>query len=168
MGFTEAVKACFSKYMNFSGRSGRPEFWWFALFVFAGAFALSIVDSLIWGTTEGATRIFAPLFQLATFLPLLAVGWRRLHDTGKPGWYLLLPALFSLAFALALLTGVVAFGAMEAAGMPEEQLRGPAALLGVTGMMIAGIVQLVLALLMLWWMTRPSDPRANAYGAPPT
>jgi uncharacterized membrane protein YhaH (DUF805 family) len=168
MGFPDSIKACFSKYTGFSGRSARPEFWWFVLFVFVGTFVLSIVDSLIWGATESATKIFAPLFQLATFLPLLAVGWRRLHDTGKPGWYLLLPMLVSLAFVLALLTGVFAFGALEVVGTPEEQLRGPAAFLGVTGMIVSGIVQLVLAVLMTWWLTRPSEPGANAYGAPPS
>jgi uncharacterized membrane protein YhaH (DUF805 family) len=66
-----------------------------------------------------------------------------------------------------LLTGVVAFCAIEAAGMPSEQLRGPSSFLGVTGIIVAGIIQLVLAILMIWWLTRPSQPGANAYGAPP-
>ncbi len=167
MGFTDAVKTCLSKYAGFSGRAARPEYWWFVLFVFVGVVVFSIIDSLIWGAAEDATRIFAPLFQLAIFLPLLAAGWRRLHDTGRPGWYLLLPMLFSLFFVLALLTGVAAFGAIEAAGTPSEQLRGPAALLGATGMIIAGTIQLVLAILMIWWLTRPSEPGANTYGAPP-
>lgn len=167
MTFSDAVKTCLGKYVVFSGRAARSEYWWFALFVFLGVFILSIVDHVIWGDAEDAIKLLAPIFQLVTFLPLLAAGWRRLHDTGRPGWYLLLPMLFSVGFALALIGGVVAFGAIEAAGMPQDELRGPAALLGLTGIMIAWIVQFVLALLMLWWLTRPSEPGANAYGAQP-
>ncbi|MEE4377275.1 MAG: DUF805 domain-containing protein, partial [Candidatus Competibacteraceae bacterium] len=107
------------------------------------------------------------LWQLALFIPLLAAGWRRLHDTGRPGWWLLIPMLVSLAFMLMLFAGIFAFAGAERAGVDPEALRGPAALLGVTGMTIAGVVQLVLAVLMLWWLTRLGDEMDNAYGRPP-
>lgn len=167
MGFADAVKACLHKYVGFSGRAARSEYWWFVLFVVVGALIFAVVDMMIWGAREGATRVFTPLFQLAMFLPLLAAGWRRLHDTGRPGWYLLIPMLFSLAFVLVALTGVLAFGAMEVAGTPSESLRGPAAFLGVTGLTVAGIVELILFILMIWWLSRPSQPGANVYGPPP-
>lgn len=79
MRFTDAVQLCFGKYADFNGRAQRPEFWWYVLFIFLGGLA---------------TRIFgesaAALFSVATLLPSLAVGARRLHDTGRSGWWLLL------------------------------------------------------------------------------
>lgn len=75
MSFTESIKLCFAKYADFSGRAKRPEFWWFALFCFIGSLLLEIVGSGVsW------------LFSLATLLPSLAVGARRLHDQNKSGW----------------------------------------------------------------------------------
>ncbi|MBF9059445.1 DUF805 domain-containing protein [Rhodobacterales bacterium HKCCSP123] len=113
---------------------------------------------------QPATEAFAPLFQLATILPLLAAGWRQLYDAGRLGWNILLPTIFSVAFMLALLVGVFAFGAMEAAGASPVVLRGPAILLSTVGLMVSAAIQLVLAILMLWWLTPPSEPGANSYG----
>lgn len=55
---------------------------------------------------------------------------------------------------------------MEQNVADPESLRGPAAVLGLTGIVVIAVVQLVLTVLMLWWLTRPSDPDANAYGSP--
>lgn len=77
---TKSVKTCFQKYVDFSGRAARPEFWWFALF--------SLVVSLLVQAVLGYT--VAMLVNLAFLLPSLAVGSRRLHDTGKTGWLQLL------------------------------------------------------------------------------
>lgn len=75
MDFQTAVKACFNKYADFNGRAKMPEFWWFALFTFVVALILDFVSSPVsW------------IFSLATLLPSLAVGARRLHDTNKSGW----------------------------------------------------------------------------------
>lgn len=79
MNFADSVKLCFAKYADFSGRAQRPEFWWFTLFVF--------LASLIIGMVSDTVSI---LFSLATLLPSLAVGARRLHDTGRSGWWQLL------------------------------------------------------------------------------
>ncbi len=157
MGFVESVKTCLSRFATFSGRASRPEYWWFVLFVALGVVIFSILDFVVFGTSPGSTKVFAPLWQLALFVPLLAAGWRRLQDTGRPGWWLLIPMLVSFAFMLMLFAGIFAFGTAERAGVDPESLRGPAALLGVTGLTIAGIVQLALAVVMLWWLTRPSD-----------
>ena len=111
-------------------------------------------------------RILSSVFQLAVVIPMLAAGWRRLHDTGKPGWYLLLPMVLSIATVVTLMTGVVAFSALEQSVEDSEALRGPAALLGGTGIMVVSILQLILSVLMIWWLTRPSDEGANEYGPP--
>ena len=79
MPIVNAVKACLAKYANFNGRARRTEYWWFFLAVLLG----SAVASLI------AFRVYA-LFSLATLLPMIAVGARRLHDTNRSGWWQLL------------------------------------------------------------------------------
>jgi len=69
----------------FSGRAGRREFWTFTL--------VNLVINLIINALAkqvGLFSIVGLLFSLAIFVPGLAVGIRRLHDTGKSGWYFLL------------------------------------------------------------------------------
>ena len=169
MGFATAVRTCLSKYISFSGRASRPEYWWFLLFVVLGSLVFGLLDGVLFGvdTETGESQgALAPLWQLAMFIPLLAAGWRRLQDTGRPGWYILLPMLVSLVSVVGLFLGIFTFGVMEQNVADPDSLRGPAAVLGLTGFAVIAIVQLVLTVLMLWWLTRPSDPGANAYGSP--
>lgn len=79
MTFGESIRICFSKYAEFNGRASRPEFWWWVLFTVLAGLAAGII-----GETASA------LFSLATLLPSLAVGARRLHDTNRSGWLQLL------------------------------------------------------------------------------
>jgi uncharacterized membrane protein YhaH (DUF805 family) len=88
MGFQEAVTTCFSKYVGFEGRAARPEYWWWTLFVIVVGIVLRLVGHIVLGDT-GAS-VLSGLFQLAVFLPGLAVAVRRLHDTDRSGWWLLL------------------------------------------------------------------------------
>ena len=91
--FGQAVKSCFNQYCGFKGRASRAEFWWFALFGFVLGFVLGFVDGLLFTLTENAFFAllgFSGLFQLGVFLPNLAVTARRLHDTDKSGWWMLL------------------------------------------------------------------------------
>ena len=79
MTFIESLRICFAKYADFSGRASRPEFWWWTLFTFLVSMATGIVSEMLsW------------LFSLAVLLPSLAVGARRLHDTDRSAWFLLL------------------------------------------------------------------------------
>jgi uncharacterized membrane protein YhaH (DUF805 family) len=85
MTFAESVRTCFSKYADFNGVASRPEFWWFILFVFVVAVVLNFISPTL-----------ANIVSLGLLLPQLAVGARRLHDTGKSGWWqllLLLPVI---------------------------------------------------------------------------
>ena len=171
MTFSESIKTCLSKYAKFSGRASRSEYWWFVLFIVLASAVLGIVDNKVFGVdpmTQTTNGVFGPLFSLATLLPLLAVGWRRMHDGGKPGWYLLLPMLVTFATFFFVMVGVMGFASMQNIGADPDMLRGPAAFLGMTGMVTAVIVQLILFVLLLWWLTRPSDTGTNAYGPPPT
>ncbi|MBO9471914.1 DUF805 domain-containing protein [Shimia sp. R10_1] len=167
MKFTDAVKTCFGKYLTFSGRAQRSEYWWFVLFVVLVSVVSAILDSFLFGvdaeTGEGR-QVITPLVQLGVALPMLAAGWRRLHDTGRPGWYLLLPLGLSLASVVLLLSGVAAFSVLEQNVENADALRGPAAFLGVGGLVTVWILQLALSILMIWWLTRPSQEGENDYG----
>ncbi len=91
--FGQAVKSCFNQYCGFKGRASRAEFWWFALFTFIVGLVLGFVDGLLLTSTENAFFAllgFSGLFQLGVFLPSLAVTARRLHDTDKSAWWMLL------------------------------------------------------------------------------
>jgi uncharacterized membrane protein YhaH (DUF805 family) len=87
MTFQEAVKTCFTKYADFNGRASKEEFWWFFLFLFAVAVVLHFVSDML-----------GSLFSLATLVPALAVGARRLHDTDKSGWLQLIGLIPVLGF----------------------------------------------------------------------
>ena len=85
--------AVLKKYAVFEGRARRREYWFFALF----NFLIGIVLGLIAGVTgafrsEAATWpvILVVLYALAVFIPGLAVSVRRLHDTNRSGWWLLI------------------------------------------------------------------------------
>lgn len=79
MTLSDAVSTCFKKYATFDGIAQRSEYWWFFLFcILASAILVLLGD---------AVRV---VFSIATLLPSLAVGARRLHDTDRSGWWQLL------------------------------------------------------------------------------
>lgn len=92
-GFGEAISICFSKYFMFSGRANRAEYWYFQLFALLVNLLLALVIGLS-ATAISTIAAIVPLimliFQLALFIPLLSVSVRRLHDTDKTGWWLLI------------------------------------------------------------------------------
>ena len=79
MTFGESISICFTKYAAFNGRASRSEYWWWFLFTFLASAATGIVSQSL-----------SALFSLGVMLPSLAVGARRLHDTNRSGWFLLL------------------------------------------------------------------------------
>lgn len=78
-------------YATFTGRARRKEYWMFVLFYVLFSIGVSIIDQVL-GTTDPDTGVgyLGGLYYLALLIPSLAVGARRLHDTGKTGWLLLL------------------------------------------------------------------------------
>lgn len=79
MTFGQSLSTCFSKYAAFNGRASRSEYWWWVLFTFLASAASGIVSETL-----------SALFSVAVLLPSLAVGARRLHDTDRSAWFLLL------------------------------------------------------------------------------
>ena len=74
-----SVRTCLTKYADFNGRAARPEFWWFVVFWI-----------VVMAVTGLISRYINGIAGLALLLPGLAAGSRRLHDTGKSGWFQLL------------------------------------------------------------------------------
>jgi uncharacterized membrane protein YhaH (DUF805 family) len=73
------------KYAEFSGRARRQEYWMFTLIYILMYAGLAVVEGMILGTP-----FISSIFLLAMFLPTISVAIRRLHDTGRSGWWLLL------------------------------------------------------------------------------
>jgi uncharacterized membrane protein YhaH (DUF805 family) len=78
--------AVLKKYAVFQGRARRKEYWMFTLISLLVAIAFVIVDSVLFG----GPSLFYGLYGLAVLLPGLAVTVRRIHDTGRSGWWLLI------------------------------------------------------------------------------
>ena len=110
MTFVEAIKDGFGKYVTFSGRSSRSAYWYWVLFAFIVAVVATIIDMAI------GSRIVSLITTLALLLPGIAVGFRRLHDVGRSGWWILIAlvpfigAIVLLVFALQPSEGPNRFG----------------------------------------------------------
>ena len=91
----EWYKLAFTKYADFQTRSTRSEFWWFLLVNLLVIFGVSMIAGILGGLLESQViatigSIIIVLYYLAIFIPYLAVSVRRLHDTNRSGWFLLL------------------------------------------------------------------------------
>lgn len=122
MSFGQAIGQVLKNYANFSGRARRSEFWWWALLTFLIGIAFNIVFTAAVGPdvfqnwqdieTIDDLRALSPnavpllgaygALTLFLFLPSLAVAVRRLHDTGKTGWLILLGLIPFLGFIILL------------------------------------------------------------------
>jgi uncharacterized membrane protein YhaH (DUF805 family) len=84
MSFPEAIRACLSQYVTFTGRARRSEYWWFVLFILLATLVAALID------TSFNIIVFQVVVGLALLLPQLAVIVRRLHDTDRTGWWILI------------------------------------------------------------------------------
>lgn len=91
MTFGQSIATCFSKYCNFSGRASRSEYWWWILFtvIIGSLFGIPSGIQAVHGTSSGLP-IISYIVGAILFLPSLGVLIRRLHDTGKSGWWWLI------------------------------------------------------------------------------
>lgn len=88
--FADVIRTVFSRYVKFSGRARRSEYWYWVLFLILVSIALAIIDGMIFGFEQNDAAILGPIFSLGTFLPSLGVAFRRMHDLGKSAWWLLI------------------------------------------------------------------------------
>ena len=107
------------KYADFSGRARRKEYWFFALFNILISLALGIIDNVL-GTysAEAHTGLLEAIYSLAVLVPGLAVTVRRLHDTNRSGWWLLMVLIPLIGWAVLLVFMILD-------GTPGENRFGP-------------------------------------------
>ena len=151
------AKRPIQKYADFSGRAPRAEYWWFVLAMVIVFVALSIVESIV-GLNKMILGVYGPLtvlLWLAVLVPSLSVGVRRLHDTDRSGWWLLLMVPYGVAVVLMLRS----MSAAAAAGtMPGFGAAGI--------LMLVGFACLITLLVFYCLAGTPGDNRygPNPYG----
>lgn len=189
MSMVEAVKVCLRKYIVFSGRASRAEFWKFVLGIFLTSIVAAIANVVIFGpvtesqfvvrtTSQGTTQHlqqttqygpgpFSTLLGLAVFLPFLAAASRRLHDIGRPGWHLALP------WAVSILLIAISLLAFTAHVPVSEDIRAANPSIGETmavpqpplplfvASWLFGFATFVLSII---WFARRGQPEANQFG----
>ncbi|WP_375383491.1 DUF805 domain-containing protein [uncultured Sphingomonas sp.] len=171
------------RYAQFSGRSRRKEFWMWVLFIIIVSVVLSLIDGLLglspaprtvtpgqFGATPMPTGpaafsqfrsgVLTSIFSLAIFLPNLAVQVRRLHDTDRRGWWLLLPVVpYAIGFALIIVGALSSFRS----GRPFQQ--GGIGLMGVGGLFF--VIGLICAILVFVWFCMDGTRGPNRFGEDP-
>ena len=136
MSFTEAIKTGLQKYADFSGRASRSEYWWFFLF--------TIIARVLAGLIPGVGFIVG----LALLLPTLAATARRLHDTNRTGWWILMPVGIGIA-------GIIVGSALAVSGSL------------IWGAGIGLLASMLAFLSLLPFLIQPGDPTPNCYGPDP-
>lgn len=99
MGFQQAVSSVFQKYFQISDRAPRSEYWYWLLFTILASVVLGFIDGLLFMNVQPLSS----LFGLATIIPSITVGVRRLHDTGRTGWLLLIAFIPLVGWVLLLI-----------------------------------------------------------------
>lgn len=102
MGFAQAISTVFKKYADFTGVARRSEYWWWVLFSTVISLILTGIDTAISGGNGMGIGVLAGLWSLATLLPSLAVGVRRLRDAGY-AWGFMFLALIPIVGAIVLI-----------------------------------------------------------------
>lgn len=96
MSFGEAVKSFWSHYATFKGRARRSEYWFIQLFLIVTNLTVAAIDLALMGgdvdrfMANGGGGIVGLIWIFVSIVPALAVLVRRLHDTDKSGWWVLL------------------------------------------------------------------------------
>ena len=144
MELREAVKSGFDNLTNFEGRATRSEFWWYWAAIAVPAIILSMIFSSFIPPFVGA------LIGLAATGLAFSAAVRRLHDSGRPGmWmvpFVVVTSLFTLVTFIALFSG--------------------AWVLALLASYVGAVIQLVVGLVVLYFLVQPSDTGSNRYGPP--
>jgi uncharacterized membrane protein YhaH (DUF805 family) len=91
------------KYAVFGGRARRKEYWYFALFNLIITFLFGIIDGVTGSfSTEAGIGLLGGIYMLAVLIPAIAVSVRRLHDTDRSGWWLLIGLIPLIGFIVLL------------------------------------------------------------------
>ena len=90
-GFMELALMPLKKYADFRGRARRKEYWYFILAAFALNFIIGLVGGVFGHGMASVANFVSSVLSLAFFIPSTAAAVRRMHDTNRSGWWVLLP-----------------------------------------------------------------------------
>lgn len=132
MGFKEAVRVCLKeKYVTFSGRASRSEYWWFLLATFLIPALLVGIGVLTMNFDTGEPSMLsivafflAGLFYLAVILPMISVSVRRFHDKNLSGWWYLGGLLAGMIPYVGILASIAMFVVTVMRGTDGENRFG--------------------------------------------
>ncbi|WP_163197085.1 DUF805 domain-containing protein [Bifidobacterium platyrrhinorum] len=157
------------KYVVFSGRASRGEFWWVILCNVIIGVVLGILIALIHSTTNVDLGFLTLLYDLAVIIPTLSLSVRRLHDTDRPGWWMaiiygaiFLGGILELVGGASFLIGGA--GALFGGGSGY----GAAAAGGGIALVIGALLNLAAGILYIVFMALPSKPEGARFDARPT
>lgn len=158
MGFGDAIKTCFSKYFTFSGRARRSEYWWFYLFTILLGIVAGIFDGIL-GLGSENLGVLGAIATLVTIIPTLSAQVRRLHDTGRSGWWVGGAFIAAIVFVF-LMIGTVGLAGLGDSTDAFSGAMGIFFLIFVFAFLIYGIAMLV-------FMCQDSHKGDNKYGPSP-
>ena len=177
MIFVSAITTCLRKYVVFSGRATRAEFWWWVLAVMIASVVLSIVDGVVSAATGGKFEdALSTIFSLAVLLPNLAVTSRRLHDIGKSGWWQLVWILAVAGawavLAIMVISVVVKISLGQFFGDWTFDETAASDIFAnfvpvILGFFFAVLVTIVIAVWGIIWLARQGQSGSNRYGPSP-
>ena len=152
------AKRPIEKYADFTGRAPRAEFWWYFLAVIIASIVARIIDNILGMNVMGPYGPLSLILMLGLLVPNIAVAVRRLHDTDRSGWWILLPIVpYCLAFVLG--------GAAMMGGAASGSAMGMGAGMGIASIFL--LIGAACALLLLVFYCLPGTPGDNRYGPNP-
>jgi len=163
MNFQEAIITCFKKYFTFSGRARRSEYWWFILFSIIIGILLHVVEEFSIPDVDGDMYfsisyviIFSLVIDILLIPPFFAVAFRRLHDIGKSGWWILLIGIIPIFIFLIFFTFMTMYAYTK--DIMDDSLI----------MVKIGFIFPVIGwVILIYWLTRPSAEGENKFGVNP-
>lgn len=137
------------KYFKFGGRSSRYEYW---SFIIIDWFIMLIAIGVIGLINQSVSYVLSGAYTLLTFIPTLAVSFRRLHDVNKSGWFITAPVLVTAVFS-------ILFTVLEYIGINLGETKS-------TVLTVCGLGVLIFAILVFYWKCKKGSLEANKYGDP--
>ena len=82
MNFIESLQICYKKFFDFSGRASKSEYWWFQLY--------NTILYILTFVFQNDLALLFSILGIANLIPVFAAGVRRVHDSNKSGWWILI------------------------------------------------------------------------------
>lgn len=163
LGFTEALSAAWNKIAQFNGRSRRSEYWWTYLAYF--------VTSIIFSFVPIIDNIVTILFGLV----IIPITFRRLHDTGRSGWWYGVSIIGSLLFSVYLIIQIIIIGTIsistdmsELSSMSDNEIIENILTSATISYIFFGLlVGIVYNIIVLVFLCQDSQKGENKYGPSP-